>query len=85
MYEGGHVVCMVENDGRAEKALRAKYKKIMVATHSYLLSVSLFLSAPLPFSSQPSVYVVAVAEEDGGEKIMLCGTLGENSLKLKCD
>ncbi len=47
------------------------------------ISCSLSLSVSLPFSSQSSVYVAAVAEEDGGEKIMLSGTLGGNSLKLK--
>ena len=53
----------------------------MVATHFSFLLTSPSLS--LPFSSQSSVYVAAVAEEDGGEKIMLSGTLGGNSLKLK--
>lgn len=47
------------------------------------LSLSVSVSVSLPFSSQFSVYVTAVAEEDGGEKIMLSGTLGGNSLKLK--
>lgn len=51
----------------------------MVATYfSFLLT-----SLSLPVSSQSSVYMAAVAEEDGGEKIMLSGTLGGNSLKLK--
>lgn len=50
-------------------------------SHPLLLSPHISLS--LPVSSQSSVYVAAVAGEDGGEKIMLSGTLGGNSLKLK--
>lgn len=54
---------------------------VMVVAHSSLLL------APLPpsllISSQPSVYVATVAEEDGEEKIMLSGTPGGNGLKLK--
>lgn len=41
-----------------------------------LLLASLPLS--LLISSQPSVYVATVAEEDGEEKIMLSGTPGGN-------
>lgn len=51
----------------------------MAATHFYFLLTSL----SLPVSSESTVYVAAVAEEDGGKKIMLSGTLGANSLKLK--
>lgn len=52
---------------------------LMVAAYFYFP----LASSSLPFSSQSSVYVAVAAEEDGGEKIMLSGTLGGNSLKLK--
>lgn len=38
--------------------------------------LSCFVSVCLPFSSQLSVYALAVADKDGGEEIMLSGTLG---------
>lgn len=54
---------------------------VMVVAHSSLLLAS--LPPSLLISSQPSVYVATVAEEDGEEKIMLSGTPGGNGLKLK--
>lgn len=70
-------------EARRELSLQKLCGSVMAVTHFSFLLTSLSLSVSLPFSSQSSVYVAAVAEEDGGEKIMLSGTLGGNSLKLK--
>lgn len=43
----------------------------------------LVFSGHISVSSQSSVYIWVVAKEDGEEKIMLSGTLGGSSLKLK--